>query len=244
MLRTTIGGLWLLCAVLPLAARAQTVRWGGEADVNSRYVWRGFTYSQGPVFQPSVWGQARGFTFTAWSNLPLSDEPRQGQFDQLFWTATRSRQWRRWTLEGTLQGYFWQGPPGQPGARTVEAAGRVAYARGPVELFTAQAFDLAAYRGSYWVEVGAGWQRTWHRVQWAAQAEVGLANARFNHAYAGVSRPAVNCAQFDLSASIPLRRGWFIRPHAEFTQLVSPALRRAVTPRRIVNAGVAVGWSF
>jgi hypothetical protein len=188
--------------------------------------------------------EAKTITFSVWSNMPLSREPRQGRFDQLFWTASKSRTWRRWTLEGALQGYVWQGPPGEPGARTVETAGRMAYTAGPITLFTVHTLDVAAYRGSYFVEAGATGQRRWRRVQWTAQAQAGAANGRFNRAYAGVLGAAVNFVQLDLSASVPLKRGWSLRPHLEATQIVSPAIRRATGNFRVFNAGVALGWEF
>ncbi len=228
---------------MPVAS-GQPVRWGGEADFNGRYVWRGFTYSEGPVFQPAVWLEAKRVTFSVWSNMPLSREPRQGRFDQLFWTATTWRQMRRWRVEGTLQGYVWQGPPGIPTTRTAEVSGRVSYTAGPVTLFTLHTTDIAAYRGAYFIESGVGWERQSRRVKWEAHAIVGAWNGRFNRAYVDVARGAVDFAQLDLAASIPLKGGWYLRPHAELTQITSQVIRQAVTNRRVLNAGVALGWTF
>src|SRR6266508_4220287 len=45
---------------------------GAETDFTSGYVWRGLLLDDGPIMQPSAWISRSGFTFAAWTSLPLA----------------------------------------------------------------------------------------------------------------------------------------------------------------------------
>ena len=84
----------LLCIaglLAPASAAAQSDTWGVEADVNTRYLWRGIPNSDGPVFQPYVWLTRAGTTVSAWSNMETGTGARPWEFDQLFFTASHAR---------------------------------------------------------------------------------------------------------------------------------------------------------
>ncbi|MFN7925614.1 MAG: hypothetical protein U0Q16_36275 [Bryobacteraceae bacterium] len=213
-----------------------------EGDLVSRYVWRGFTYGNGAAFQPSVSYSARGVTLAAWSNMPLAREPQRGRFNQIFFSAGTEREWRSWKLEGTLQGYHWQGAGGEGGVTTLELAGRVSRAVRSVRLFTEHTVDVANYRGSYFVEGGSEWERQTKRLQWQVRGVIGGGNARFNAAYAGLRQSAVNYAQAGVSAKAPLRRNWYLRPHAEITGVLDGAIRGPAGSGNVFSAGVAAGF--
>lgn len=62
----------LALAALPAATMAADVTVG--ADVNSAYVWRGLTYNDGVVVQPSVdVAHPAGFGFNVWGNFDVDD---------------------------------------------------------------------------------------------------------------------------------------------------------------------------
>lgn len=46
---------------------------GADTGIFSRYVSRGLTYSEDPVFQPNVWGAYKGLTLNIWANMDLTD---------------------------------------------------------------------------------------------------------------------------------------------------------------------------
>ncbi|MBI5695520.1 MAG: hypothetical protein HZC51_07265 [Nitrospirae bacterium] len=46
---------------------------GADMGVLNKYVSRGLTYSEDPVFQPNVWGSYYGLTLNVWANLDLTD---------------------------------------------------------------------------------------------------------------------------------------------------------------------------
>lgn len=152
----------LLCLLLAAGLPAQNTSWGAEADFNSRYVWRGLTYSRGPVFQPAFWVTRGRVTASLWSNMVLNHEPRRGQFDQVFFSATQERDQRGWKLEPTLQGYYWQGFRGESNAKTLELSFRASRPVGPLRFFTSHTVDIAGFPGSYIADAGLeGKKRRW-----------------------------------------------------------------------------------
>jgi hypothetical protein len=80
-------------------AESDRVIFGFKTDFNSRYVFRGFAYSQGPVKQSTAWAKASGFTFYAWSNVMLKGEPRQEAFSEADFGVSYAREWKRLIVE-------------------------------------------------------------------------------------------------------------------------------------------------
>lgn len=62
--------LLTLFIAVPHAALAETT---AAIDVNSAYVWRGITFNDGLVVQPSVDVSHKGFGFNVWGNYDISD---------------------------------------------------------------------------------------------------------------------------------------------------------------------------
>jgi uncharacterized protein (TIGR02001 family) len=71
-----LGALALLVLALGTAGRAgaQAVTVDYDLTVASAYVWRGITFTDGAVFQPSITAShASGFSFNTWGNLDIDD---------------------------------------------------------------------------------------------------------------------------------------------------------------------------
>ncbi len=65
-----LGALALLAAATPATA----VEVSYDLALDSAYVWRGITFTDGAVFQPSVTtSHESGFSFNAWGNLDIDD---------------------------------------------------------------------------------------------------------------------------------------------------------------------------
>lgn len=232
----------LLCLLLARGLAAQNTVWGGEADFNSRYVWRGLTYSRGPVFQPAMWVTRGPVTASLWSNMALSREPRRGQFDQVFFSVTQERDQRGWKWEPTVQGYYWQGFSGESNAKTVELSVRASRPVGGLRFFTSQTVDVAGFAGSYVGDAGLEGKKSRWGFTWEASGLAAWANATFNRNYVGVERHALNYLQGSIAARKYSKRGWYVRPHAEFVVVAGPPIRRAVESRNLLVGGIAVGW--
>jgi hypothetical protein len=240
--RSAVWGLaWL---ALPVTLAAQGATWGVEADFNGRYVWRGIAYSSGPVFQPAFWVTTHRITASVWSNMVLNNEPRQGRFDQLYFTLSREFHVGSWVVEPGLQGYTWQGLQGESNAKTLELAARVTRPVGPARLITSYTLDIAGFPGSFIADAGLGYQKELRSWDIEGSATAAWANRRFNNTYVGIDRSAVNYVQLAFSATRKFPKGWYIRPHAELVTITSNPVSRALDARTLANAGVAIGWEF
>jgi len=63
------------------------------ADINSAYVWRGLTFNDGIVIQPSIDVAAGGFGFNVWGNLDVddyNDTRDSGEFSEVDLTVSYS----------------------------------------------------------------------------------------------------------------------------------------------------------
>jgi len=73
--------------------------YGFETDFNSRYVFRGFAYSQGAVNQSTAWVTISGFTFYTWGNFMLNRERQQRELSEIDFGASYKREWKKLTVE-------------------------------------------------------------------------------------------------------------------------------------------------
>ncbi len=80
-----------LAAVLMSAGNAFGADVTAAVDVNSAYVWRGITFNDGVVVQPSVDVAAGNFGFNVWGNLDVDDYDDtldSGEFSEIDLTMT------------------------------------------------------------------------------------------------------------------------------------------------------------
>jgi hypothetical protein len=84
-----------LMMVFGMVLCAHGTLWAAEAtvgmDVNSAYVWRGMTFNDGIVFQPSLDVSKGGFGLNVWGNIDGSDYDDQldsGEFSEVDLTAS------------------------------------------------------------------------------------------------------------------------------------------------------------
>ena len=84
-----IVGLILLVLISPGSASAET-EVSYDLAFNSAYVWRGITFTDGAVFQPSITvSHSSGFSFNTWGNLDIDDvNGLDGEFQEVDLTAS------------------------------------------------------------------------------------------------------------------------------------------------------------
>ena len=76
------------CGAAPQASAATAT---AALDANSAYVWRGLTFNDGFVLQPSMDVSAGGFAFNVWGNLDVDDyngAVDDGEFSEVDLTTT------------------------------------------------------------------------------------------------------------------------------------------------------------
>ena len=93
MKRTIISGILVLVLSLAIVSgtSAADATFGG--DFNSAYIWRGMTFNDGLVFQPSIDVSHKGFGINIWGNLDIddyNDTLNSGEFSEIDMTLSYS----------------------------------------------------------------------------------------------------------------------------------------------------------
>ena len=219
--------------------------WGAETDCNSSYVWRGIVLSDKPVAQPSVWASRAGFTFVVWSNFALNKASEMAHFHLADLTLTYSRDWKKVTIEPTLETYLGRSTSVVPDSSTLEGSLKLSYPAGPFRLFTSHAFDLLAYRGSYFGEAGLGYETAvTKRIALASSLRSGWASSKFNDVYIGLRKPAFNFVGAEGSLTYYVNRSLYFQPHFELSKIADRRLREYLPRPSVFNFGLAMGVEF
>ncbi len=219
--------------------------YGAETDFNSVYVWRGLVLNNRPVIQPSAWISLPRFTLSAWSNLALANPSDSGRVQTTYLALTHGRDWNRLRIEPAIEAYL-NGRSEDAGARhTIEGSLKLSCQAGPLRIFTMHAFDVLAYRGSYFGEAGIGYEgRVTKKAAFAVSIRSGWASSKFNEVYIGLARPAFNFAGAEGSLTYYPNSRLYIRPHFEFSHITDRRLREYLWWPTITNFGLAVGFEF
>ncbi len=216
-----------------------TVTWGAEVDASSRYLWHGLPYSDGVVVWPAAWLSARGFTFGLWTNIDPDYAPKFNEYDL---SVGYERTIGRLAVSGTFSRYTYREISGDPGS-TSEAIVRAAYAVGPGEIFTTNAFDVEKYVGAYYVDVGYAVER---EVKPGSVLKVDGSVAfwtkfaeQYNVPTGGPLGPAVVNVAFEQKMTSVVG----VRPHITFTRLLDRVARREVeTPAVTYGAAIVIAY--
>src|SRR5262245_43967825 len=222
---------------------SDTFTYGAEMDFNSDYVWRGLLLDDGPVWQPSAWISAFGFTFTAWGNVVMTNASESAGQKSGGLTLTYDCDWEKLKIEAALDAYTGRQSSDFEARNTMEASLKLSFPAGPLRIFTTHAFDVLAYRGSYFGEAGLQYERQVTKsAEFAISVRSGWASAKFNDLYIGVDKSAFNFVGIEGSLTYYLGRRMYFRPHIEFSSITDRRLRGQLAPATIVNFGVAFGF--
>jgi hypothetical protein len=227
------------------AAQEKTGTWmfGGEADLNSIYVWRGLALSDGAVLQPSVWVSRSNFTLSGWGNFVLNKEPNQGQFNEFDLVISYRGIWKNFEVEPAIQFYTYPNQPGEPS--TGEFSIQVSYLIGSFVIETAHYFDFIEYGGAYIGEVGLEYHREISsKLSVDGALRFDWANAKFNGVYALWEKSAFNGMAVEISLTYYLKDFLYVRPHLEWNHRLDKDMRRWLAKPTIANFGFAVGMEY
>src|SRR5262245_54965079 len=142
-----------------LTDEPSTFTYGAEMDFNSAYVWRGILLDDRPVWLPSAWISAYGFTLTAWGNVAMAGASEGAGMNPGGLILTYEHDWENLKIEAALDAYMGQQSPDIDARSTMEASLKLSFPAGPLRIFTTHAFDVLAYRGSYFGEAGLEYKK-------------------------------------------------------------------------------------
>jgi hypothetical protein len=195
--------------------------------------------------QPSAWISRFGLTFSAWSNLPLTRTSESAHVNATSLTLTYLRDWKKLRVEPTIEIYPNRWHEGADGPNTMEGSLKVSYPVGPLRVFTSHAFDVLAYRGSYFGEAGLGYEgRVTKKAAVAVSIHSGWASSKFNDVYIGLDKRAFNFIGAEGSLTYYLKPHLYFRPHLEFSNIVDRRLREELSTPTVFSGGFAMGVEF
>jgi hypothetical protein len=219
-----------------------TFTYGAETDLNSGYVWRGLLLDDGPIVQPSAWISAFGFTFTAWSNVAMTSASEGAGLNSGGLILTYERDWEKLRIEAALDAYMGRQSTDIESRNTMEGSLGLSYPVGPFRIFTTHAFDVLAYRGSYFGEAGLEYERkVTKNTEFMISVRSGWASSKFNDVYIGVDKSAFNFVGAEGSLTFYLGSRMYFRPHIEFSSITDQRLRGQLAPANIVTFGLTFG---
>ncbi len=224
------------------------VNYSFETDFNSRYVWRGLAASEGAVEQSTAKVTINSLTFYAWGNRDLDRGLRRGEFNEIDFGASYAREWKKLIVEPAFDYYQYRSPVENPS--TGEASLKLSYPAGRFRAFIKHSFDVLSYRGAYFGEAGLAYESRLgdsgvkRKMIVASTVTLGWASAKFNEAYIGASKPALNVAGARVALTWTPNRRLYLRPHFEFSHIADRRLRGHLTSPTIGNFGFAAGVNF
>jgi hypothetical protein len=242
------------------------------SDFYSKYVWRGQLLNDDPVFQPGLGVTYKGFTFSAWGNMGLTNYNKIS--DDVDYDAGEFTEWD-YTL--CYSGKF--NPEGKLGY----TAGFIKYQFPSSELDTSEFYwgltydtflspsitlyhDIDAAPGAIYANFGIS-----HTIKdilkvsektsanLVLSANLGWGNSNYNQCYWGndddskaVTKSAFNDLALKAALPFTLVNGWSVTPSISYIMLVDSRIRDADTyatsdrTRRsgYFVAGVSIGKSF
>jgi hypothetical protein len=209
------------------------------ADANSRYLWRGYTFSEGLVFQPAATISFKKFNLNIWSNFDLNkaeDSHAFNEFDIIFYYSYDNMNLE---IQPYIQFYLY---PGTEESSTGELTLNAAYTYKNIKFFTSQNIDFLNYKGAYYGNTGAGFEKEIFRnTYFDCGVSLGWANSKFNETYGSISKNAVN--HFSGSAGLTFYPNNYIyaKLRFEYSNLLDKDLRELNTGQPIINWGLTLG---
>jgi hypothetical protein len=240
----------VLCLVLSATAGAQvedpareTVEYGLETDITSRYLFRGVAFSEEPVSQIVAFTSFSGVSLYAFGNVLLHREPGQYDFNEVDFGGSYSREIGRLTLEPGFDAYVFRIPAPRVPPHTLEGSLKASLALGPLEAFTRQTIDLLFNPGAYYAEAGVSLEREISpSVSLEAVLTLAFASARFNALHLGVPEGGRNHIGLTLSFTYFASERFYLRPHVELASFAASPIRAQLAEPTVGSFGIAFGF--
>jgi hypothetical protein len=210
----------------------------------NRYVWRGLLVTDGPVVQPVVEVEHRGFFVNVWGNMDLDDvNGNEREFNEIDLTFGYSHDFRLVSVTGALIHYTF---PSTLFEDTTEIVGSAAFDVLLSPTISAYLDVDAASGGRYWdLGIGHGFEMP-GIVPWSVELELGLGwgSSEHNELYFGVGEAHFTDVLATVTVPVDLSRGWTLTPSAAYSSVIGSELRDAVIEPDNFIAGVSVTYDF
>jgi hypothetical protein len=247
-----VGSLFILLNISGFAADSTevvedelpAVSYGFENDFITQYIWRGISYNEGFILQPSVWIEYDGFTFYTWGSLTLNDKHNNPKNHEVDFAVQYTYQYEELFIEPSIAYYIYPGQEEAP--PTAEANLKLAYTLLEIEVYTNVCLDVLEYPGSLSGDIGLKKSLFENDdVNIFADISTGWANKKFNKTYVGESdeNDLFNFVRFAFEMEYYVSENIYLKPHAEYYYIFSPVLK-SVSGNNLTNLGLLFGVEF
>jgi hypothetical protein len=221
------------------------ISYGLEIAFSSGHADRGFVLSDRPVVQPVLWLSGSGVEFSAWSSFTLG-ETTDGLSPQIVeLELTREHEWRNLKVAPAIRMFLYHDALSSYSTRSIEGWLYLSYDAGPFRLFTNHSVDVLTYRGAYFGEAGIeSERRVSPRIELGGSVAAGWASSRFNDAYAGVVKSALDRISVEGWLTAHVTPHFYIGPHVEFSAIVDRAVRAELTRPTYFFVRLTTGAEF
>jgi hypothetical protein len=219
------------------------------ADFYGKYIWRGQNIVDSSIFQPSISAGYKGLTGSIWGNMDLTNvSGNSGDFSEADYSLDYSGPIPGVTGVGYSVGAIYYDFPGTATPQTTEVYGGLSLGV-PLTPYVRWYRDVDEIQGSY-VQFGIG-----HIIERFTEfsetcycgfqfgAGIGYGDASYNKGYF-----CVNSGQFNdctLSTGLPVCFGsWRVKPSANYSMMISNAIRDSTGKSDNLWFGVSVSRSF
>ncbi len=171
-----------VCSVSPQASAATA---SAALDAMSAYAWRGLTFNDGFVLQPSMDVSAGGFAFNVWGNLDVDDYDGavdEGEFSEVDLTATYT--FKLGAIDASVGAIEYLFPGGADA--TTELFAGLAYTLASGFTFSTKLYYDVDQVSDYYLTAGVGYSHTLgDKTTLGFAGMVGYAGEDFADFYAG-----------------------------------------------------------
>jgi hypothetical protein len=217
---------------------------GVEVAFRSGHADRGFIINDRPVVQPVMWFTGRGTEFSAWSSFALAQTTDDARPQIVELELMHEQRWGKVTVAPAVRMYFYHDALSTDRDRSLEGGLSLSYDLGPFRLFTRHSLDVLTYKGAYFVDAGI---ESEHRVspplELGGSLGAGWASWRFNYAYADVAKSTLDRVRAATWLTVYMKR-FYVGPHLEFSTIIDPAVRAAVTRPTYLLVRLSMGGKF
>lgn len=214
-----------------------------NADLISKYLWRGLVFSKGYVIQPSVTAGYDKFSAYLWCNIEPGLQERSN-LNEVNASIIYSTTYKNLTIEPSLLFYTYPGEPESPS--TGEFMLKLSY---PLHkwfsMFTTHNLDIIRYHGSYVGDAGILFEYQYNkRLTVDASSALGWSSAEFNKLYHNIDRGALSILDLTASLTLNVTKHFYLRPRTEIQIILDKEIKESSGEKDIYNVGISIGVDF
>jgi hypothetical protein len=219
------------------------VSYGIYGDFNSRYVWRGFAFSKANVFQPSLSVTVYNINLNLWANFDSQPERSDRYFNEYDINVSYPVSIWKFDVESSFQYYIY--PHSEELHSTIELGFKISFPVNDFSIYNSDYFDVKNYPGSFYGELGLGYEKQIKNDFSVGFASgFGWSSAKFNDAYAGVNKAALNAFFLNLFCNYKPDEHFSLKPRVELCTILDKQVREASGDNYIINFGITLSEEF